>query len=312
MGSNIIYRANIKDSNQPKPAASFVRLRPRYDAIAAAEVMAVNADVTTVVTTVSGAATRSVELTDELVKLPGYDAQSLSELQDCADGLSFAEGEYRATLRTMNELSDCAREVTQTRELFLVDLKSMASHAVIEEGYLKEYTGGPGFNNMIDDVRFMLRVYRNNWEAMSGRTCRTLEELDRAEVVVHRMEHLIGLKSLGTAALTQTADLRNRAFTYLVKRYDELCRAVSFVRWSQGDADQFAPSLYANRGGRRKAQPEKEAPQPPPQPAIGANGPFMPATPSPASGNTTPERGGNASPTPERIPGMPGGSPFIQ
>ena len=61
----------------------------------------------------------------------------------------------------------------------------------------------------------MLRVYRNHWDELSGKSCRTLEELDRAETVIHRMVHLLGLKNLGVSELTRTAEMRNRAFTYL-------------------------------------------------------------------------------------------------
>ena len=38
--------------------------------------------------------------------------------------------------------------------------------------------------------------------------------------------------------------MRQRAFTLLVRSYDEIRRAVVFVRWAEADADAFAPSLY--------------------------------------------------------------------
>ena len=46
-------------------------------------------------------------------------------------------------------------------------------------------------------------------------------------------------------------DTRQRAFTLLVTAYDEVRRAVTFVRWAEGDADAFAPSLYAKSRKRR-------------------------------------------------------------
>lgn len=318
MGNRVIYRADVNLSDEPKTAAAYARLLPKYELLRDEELIVVNADVTRVVSTVSAAATRMAAIASDIVKVPDYDAQDIPELHDCADGLDFAEAEYRATLKTMTELSDLAQECMQTRERFVVDLKNVATHGVLEEGYLKEYTGGNGFSAMIDDVRLLCRLYRHHWDALSGKTCRKLEDLDRAEAVIHRMGHLMGLKNLGTAEVTRTAQMRNRAFTYLVKRYDRMCRAVEFVRWENDDAEQFAPSLYANRGGKRKAQPDNdEEPQPgaqqPQQPAIGANGPFVPSPVSPSASGGSSASGGPGSPTtPQRLPGMPGGSPFIQ
>jgi len=318
MGNRVIYRADVNLSDEPKTPAAYGRLLPKYELLRDEELVVVNADVTRVVSTVSAAATRMASIASDIVKIPDYDAQDIEELQDCADGLDFAEAEYRATLKTMNELSDLAQECMQTRERFVVDLKNVAAHGMLEEGYLKEYTGGKGFSAMIDDVRLLCRLYRNHWETLSGNTCRKLEEVERAEAVIHRMGHLMGLKNLGTAEVTRTAQMRNRAFTYLVKRYDRMCRAVAFARWEKDDAEQFAPSLYANRGGKRKSQPDKdEAQRPgaqqPQQPAIGPNGPFVTAPVSPSASGGSNVSGGNGSPTtPQRLPGMPGGSPFIQ
>jgi hypothetical protein len=42
-----------------------------------------------------------------------------------------------------------------------------------------------------------------------------------------------------------------RAYTLLVSAYDEVRRALSFVRRAQDDVDEIAPSLYAK--GRREA-----------------------------------------------------------
>jgi hypothetical protein len=42
-----------------------------------------------------------------------------------------------------------------------------------------------------------------------------------------------------------TADLRARALARLARSYDQLRRMTSYLRWEQGDADRFAPSLAA-------------------------------------------------------------------
>lgn len=60
------------------------------------------------------------------------------------------------------------------------------------------------------------------------------------------------------ASRVPAAELRLRALTDLVRRYDEIRRMVSYLRWNEGDADDIAPSLYARRPGR-KAQDDTQS-----------------------------------------------------
>ena len=52
---------------------------------------------------------------------------------------------------------------------------------------------------------------------------------------------------------------RQRVFTLLARAYDQLRRHLSFLRWSEGDVDEIAPSLYAfpaRATPRTRAEPE--------------------------------------------------------
>ena len=158
----------------------------------------------------------------------------------------------------------------------------------------------------IHDIATMTQVYRTNWQAIQGTTCRTLARLGRAEALCSRMTTLFGLRQLGADGVAEATDLRNRAFTYLVTRYDEVRRGVAFLRWGRGGADRIAPSLYAiARGKPRKNDVEQQPAQPV---VIGPNGPFVPAT---AAAATTPSNGGSPTLMDPKLPGMPGGSPFV-
>jgi hypothetical protein len=85
-----------------------------------------------------------------------------------------------------------------------------------------------------------------------------------------------------------------------VKGYDELCRAVAFLRWHQEDADDFTRSLFAGRGGRRKAEPTTDGPVPAATPTATLTPPASPATPAP------PKAAANAI-----RQGLPGANPFM-
>ena len=93
--------------------------------------------------------------------------------------------------------------------------------------------------------------------------------------------------------------MRDQAFALFAKKYDELRRAVWFVRWQEGDADEYAPSLYAGRGSRKS---DETAPAEPPAAGNVTAAPAPTAPPAPAMSAAAP----NPAPA-----GAPGSSPFI-
>jgi hypothetical protein len=55
-------------------------------------------------------------------------------------------------------------------------------------------------------------------------------------------------------ALGAANDIKQRAWALLTQSYDRIRRAVTYVRWDEGDADVIAPSLFAiPRSGRHAA-----------------------------------------------------------
>jgi|SRR5690606_22576285 len=82
----------------------------------------------------------------------------------------------------------------------------------------------------------------------------TRAEFQRAGVLGSKLHAALGAKEVGAegrSAAQALWNLRQRAFSLFVRTYEECRRGVHFLRWHQGDADQFAPSLYRKR--RRSA-----------------------------------------------------------
>ena len=72
--------------------------------------------------------------------------------------------------------------------------------------------------------------------------------------------------------VADAADDRQRAFTLLVKAYDQVRRAATFVRWENDDVEKYAPSLWAGRGGRGSSNSsEGGGKSEPPPPAEGSD-----------------------------------------
>jgi hypothetical protein len=67
---------------------------------------------------------------------------------------------------------------------------------------------------------------------------------------------------------------RKQAFTLLMKTYDRVLSAVTFVRWDARDAEEYMPSLFLNQP-RRASSSDRSQPAAPNAP----NAPVGPVTP---------------------------------
>ena len=100
----------------------------------------------------------------------------------------------------------------------------------------------------------------------------------------------------------EAAEIRQQAFTLFVNNYDQVRRAISFLRWNEGDVDDIIPSLYAGRStGKRKNGSDV-------LPAPAAN-PNTPGT-NTVAGQTKPNGGDATQPSAVAV-GLPGSSPLI-
>ena len=76
-------------------------------------------------------------------------------------------------------------------------------------------------------------------------------------------------------AAAESAEQRDRAFTLFIRCYDQIRRAILFLRWEQDDADTIAPSLYPGypRRMRKEADGASESEAEPT--GTTAGGPFV-------------------------------------
>ena len=109
------------------------------------------------------------------------------------------------------------------------------------------------------------------WAAVQSRSGVLRAELTRADELYHQIEAAFAQRGAATATSASASNLRQRAFTLFARAYDEARRAVAYLRWHEGDAEQIAPSLYAGRGkakGNAATKPAQDAnAAPPAQPA---------------------------------------------
>jgi hypothetical protein len=259
----------------------------------------INLDVPTTVTTVLGAWPEILALRAQVVALPNFDVGRFDKLRDYALALAHTHGVYRGLAAAPDGVVKLAEQLANTRDMLFADAMALAKRGVFDEARVAKLRSGPGYKNLAFDIVGLVQILRERWTDIANRTGVQQAELDQAAQLAQRLVTLVGLKEQQPVAANEVTLLRQQAFSLLIKTYNEVRRAISFLRWHEQDVDSIAPSLWSGRGAR-------PAPEPIPEPA--STGPTAP------SGSTSPASTGAATPIgaanqPAGV-GLPGSAPF--
>jgi hypothetical protein len=273
---------NINDENLfDEP---YERLMAEFQALSPESVGQVNLDIPTAVSTTLGVLPELRSYRDEIVaKLPGFDIARFDRMEDYAMAVSHANTLFMIANQPPSDLQALHDEGATVRDTLLSDVNALISRGLINASAIKDLKGPVGHKNLATDLQILASVLKDSWSVVQGKCAAQPEELDHAAKLAARLLRVVGLKEQGPALIATSADIRARAFTQFTRAYDDARRAVIFLRWHEGDADEIAPSLYAGRSnGRKKATEVAATPAVAPAPAANA----LPGN-SPAPVNTT-------------------------
>jgi len=293
---------NVGLSDEALLDEAYARVKPDLDALQEAELLQVNLDVTAGVTSVLGLLPEVKALREQIVKqLPAFDIAAFDKLEDYALALSFANTGYLAATQPPDDLQDLNTNATKLHDRLFADAQALAQHGLLNGAQLAQLKGGNGYKNLAQDLQLLGRVMRQDWDKIQNKSGTTADDLKAANQMSVRLMRIVGLREQGPALLAAATDQRLRAFTIFINVYEDVRRAVAYLRGRQGDADAIAPSLYPGRPRKRATDPV----------------PTVPGTTPPAGTvpNTSPTGSGNAtstaSPAPPGAGGAPSNDPFL-
>jgi hypothetical protein len=111
-----------------------------------------------------------------------------------------------------------------------------------------------------------------------------------------RLTRVVGVREQSPTVVAALTDERLRAFTQLIKAYDDARAAVSYLRRREGDVDEIGPNLYTGNTKPRKVNDPATSP-----PAVPPGQPPLTPLPSTNAAASLSSNGGGA-------PAAPGGS----
>jgi hypothetical protein len=252
--------------------ASYQRLLPRIMAVT--DQRPITVDVMYVVTLVLGCVARIEQLRAELLKMPDFQASLLDDLDDMARALQHAHGLYLQATKSPQALQNLLDRATVLRDLLHAEAIVQAKRGVVNPDSFREVKKNNGHRALVVDLQILVATLREKLSTLTGKSSVTGEELDSAVLLIDTLTQAIGTKEHTPAMREETIEIRTKAFALLVSAYEEVRSAVVYVRRRAADADNFAPSLYANRTARTTPTPSEDT---------GSTGVHPVATPAPAN-----------------------------
>jgi hypothetical protein len=246
------------------------------------------------VNTVLAAYPRIQELKAELADLP-VDHEAIDELDSYAHAAGHALALYNAATAPPERLDEVYEVALSRRNVLKSDATNLMAHGLLGKDALVKLNNDVGYRNVGYDVMTLVSILRAEAARIAGRSATLPTDLDSAEAVANELLELAALREARNVVDPNVAENRHRAFTLMERTYDQVRRAMGFLRWSRGDMDKITPALYGTKGFRRReeAQPEGSAAA-------------VPATGIGAPGNAV-----NPPLTATVVPGGQGGVPFV-
>lgn len=268
-------KASAGKPGVPEEAAkAFAEAEPVLAALSPEDFAPINADIPRAVSIAVGAVPHIAKLRDGAAKLPDFDVTNIDRLG------TYALAAWYAHLLALPEvqagdLASLLEEARPLREDMLLSAELLAHKGFFDKDAVRGIRAGQGNLDTANDLVALAALFSADWSQVENKTPVEWSQVERAAQLGPRILVALGAREQPGAKVANPADpaeRRVRAFTVFVRAYDQCRRAVTFLRWNDGDAGEIAPSLFANRGPR-KAAPAAETGEPAPDaPAAGNPG----------------------------------------
>lgn len=282
---------------------AFEQALPAAAAINDDDLMPVNVDVPSAVATALGALPKILAYRADAAKLPGFDISHFDQLQLHTFAVGHAHAKFLAASAPPEAIAALNDRGMKLRDTMYLDAVALAHRGLINGDRMAEFKTNVGYKNLAFDLLGLATLLRENWDKIASRTGIQMSELDEAELLGRQLMDAVGAREQAPATAAQVQAQRQRNFTLFSRSYDQVRRAIGYLRWDDDDIEQICPSFYAGRGGSRR----KELPSPTTPGTDTATTAGGTSSSSPPVAPTTSSTG--KAPTAPGV-GLPNGNPF--
>lgn len=249
---------SIKTAPAKPPAAqakaAYSKIEPMFSQLSADEIITPAADIPAAVSTVlrslpSVRALRAVISAE----LPKHPIALLDDLESYALAAWYAHELHENQGLDESVIKQWKEDGKKHRESLLIAAEALAHRGLVDQARVAAIRSGRGIEDMARDLLDLAELFRASWERVKTKTAVEEPELDEAEDLGNKilMTHVSKSQDAGDADEDDSEGRRARAFTLMYRAYEACRRAVSYLRWEQGDADEFMPPLMKKTTARK-------------------------------------------------------------
>lgn len=265
-----------RDSDASVFEAAYTRLLPAMRALEGTAPSGFALDISLLAATVRGALVNLRTLREEIAKLPYTDVSCVDDLEDAARALLYANMVHQSATKPRVAIAELAERASALRAQLSTDVQALIGRGLVDDDALESYRGATGYRVLAMDLILLAGVLDKAWPAIVHNTAIRRAEITEANTLADALLAAVGERDQAPARIAEAQQMRQLAYALLLTRYDAARRAVTYLRWEEGDADAYAPSPYANRGnGNHKRRNADDAP------SVPAPGPVLPKASAP-------------------------------
>jgi hypothetical protein len=251
--SKIVRDAHVAAAGS-STSATFAARKAAFDAdrssrIALGAPVVQRFSITTAYVLVRRALPRLRALRDTIAKsLPEFDLQHIDRIEERALSALWARSCERAT--QPGRVVDRAALESEAEALYqtmFATVVLLASRGLVPQSLVDEVRSGTGTRDRASDLEVLGLALISREKEIEGKHVLTREELNRSLVLSQELLDAMGDRVVVALPRVEATRERRLAAMLLAQSWDEIRRALTYVLWHEGTANDVAPSF--NTGG---------------------------------------------------------------
>lgn len=236
---------------------------PELLALPKDKLLVVNVDVQSAVCLGLAAPERLQVWRDRIIdELPRFDISAFDRLEQYAKALMHAQVEYTLARKSPADIRGLTEATRCRYQVLMNDARALASRGLLSPDKLAAFPAGRRRSDRILALSALIKVLKNAWPRIQGKTALTLSELEQADEQAMQLMFALAHQKKPLKDLAKITELRQRAFTVFANAYTQIRRAIQYLCPDAKEAERILPSLYPRQRSARKAEatPSSAAP----------------------------------------------------
>jgi hypothetical protein len=250
----LVAMSDTKQSGDKQLEAYHLHL-PAMRALAPDKIREQNADVFAAGLTVLGVVEKIRPFMAQLKTFPLTPAWAVDELETRAQALLHVHSLLTTSTTPLSGFPEKIERGAVLHKELLAGANFLALSNTFEPRVVKEIPLYTSHRSLALGLRSLANLYRE--KPADAARLGLSEKVEEAAILGGTLMNMLGERELSEEKAAEINVLRARAFTLVLGAHEEIQRGMGYLRFHEGDADSFAPSLFAARKGTEPRKGDK-------------------------------------------------------